>query len=179
MNDMDEKNTDIEQVSINDAKPGATGANDNAPAPSADDARIAELEKSLAEMNDKYLRVAAELENTRRRAAIDMESRARMRAMSVAEKILPVADAVDAALKHAPDDAGIKSMAAALKSAFDSIGITRMKTVGEPLDPAKHNAIQVAPAPENVAPNTIIDEFQAGYMMGDSVLRTAMVVVAK
>ena len=119
MNDMDEKNTDIEQVSINDAKPGATGANDNAPAPSAaDDARIAELEKSLAEMNDKYLRVAAELENTRRRAAIDMESRARMRAMSVAEKILPVSDAVDAALKHAPDDAGIKSMAAALKSAL-------------------------------------------------------------
>ena len=112
MNDMDEKNTDIEQVSINDAKPGATGANDNAPAPSADDARIAELEKSLAEMNDKYLRVAAELENTRRRAAIDMESRARMRASSVAEKILPVSDAVDAALKHAPDDAGIKSMAA-------------------------------------------------------------------
>ena len=77
------------------------------------------------------------------------------------------------------DDAGIKSMSAALKSAFESIGITRIKTIGEPLDPAKHNAIQVAPAPENIAPNTITDEFQAGYMMGDNVLRTAMVVVAK
>ncbi len=171
---MDEKNTDIEQVSINDAENDTKN-----PGPATDDARVAELEQSLADMNDKYLRAMAELENTRRRAAIDAESRARIRAISVAEKILPVSDAIDAALKHSPDDAGIKSMAAALKSAFDSIGIVRMETIGKPLDPTLHNAIQVVDRPENVAPNTITDEFQPGYMMGDNVLRTAMVVVAK
>lgn len=177
MGDMDEKNTDIEQVSINDAENHEQ--NDSQNSAPADDARVAELEKSLADMNDKYLRAMAELENTRRRATLDAESRARIRAISVAEKILPVADAIDAALKHTPDDEGIKSMAAALKSAFDSIGIVRMETIGKPLDPTMHNAIQVVDAPENVASNTVTDEFQPGYMMGDNVLRTAMVVVAK
>ena len=129
-------------------------------------------------MNDKYLRLAAELENTRRRAALDAESRARNRAMGVAEKILPVMDAVSAALKHSPDDEGIKSMARALESAFAQIGITKIESVGETLNPMFHNAIQVVDHPDAKA-NTIVDEMQTGYMFGDTVLRTAMVIVAK
>ncbi len=100
---MEEKKVKIEQVSVDDAEKSTV-------ADAATDTRIPELETALADMNDKYLRAMAELENTRRRAAIDAESRARVRAISVAEKILPVADAVDAALKLAPDDAGIKSL---------------------------------------------------------------------
>ena len=144
---------------------------------------IEKLTAQLAELNDKYLRLAAELENTRRRAALDAESRARNRAMSVAEKILPVMDAIDAALKHAPDDTGIKSMAMAMESAFNQIGITRIKSIGEILNPTHHNAIQAIDMPcdngEKPASNTIIDEMQPGYMFGDTVLRTAMVVVCK
>lgn len=170
---MSEKN--IESVSLNDAE----NKDETKTEISESDAKIAELEKSLAELNDKYLRMAAELENTRRRAAIDSEARARVRAISVAEKILPVADAVDAALKHNPDDEGIKSLALALESAFEKIGISKMATVGKPLDPLLHNAIQVVSAPDGVAPNTISEELQAGYMLGDNVLRTAVVVVAK
>lgn len=174
---QEDKEVKVEQVSLDDAQraPDQPVAEPE----SGTDARIAELEKSLADMNDKYLRAMAELENTRRRAAIDAESRARSRAMAVAEKILPVMDAVDVALKHAPDDEGIKSMAMALKSAFDSIGIVRMDAVGKPLDPNLHNAIQVVDAPENTPSNTVVEEMQAGYMFGDTVLRTAMVVVAK
>ena len=174
---QEDKEVKVEQVSLDNSAPADNSAADVAD--TSTDPRITELETALADMNDKYLRAMAELENTRRRAAIDAESRARIRAISVAEKILPVSDAIDAALKHSPDDAGIKSMAAALKSAFDSIGIVRMETIGKPLDPTLHNAIQVVDRPENVAPNTITDEFQPGYMMGDNVLRTAMVVVAK
>lgn len=171
---------DIEKVSIDDAKNTKEHVkHEITDVPDTPDSRVAELEASLAEMHDKYLRAMAELENTRRRGAIDSESRARVRAISVAEKILPVADAVDAALKHAPDDAGIKSLALALESAFEQIGIVKMETVGKTLDPTRHNAIQVVDAPDGVAPNTITEELQAGYMMGDTVLRTAMVVVAK
>ncbi|MBO4700452.1 MAG: nucleotide exchange factor GrpE [Alphaproteobacteria bacterium] len=169
---MEEKKVKIEQVSVDDAEKSTV-------ADAATDTRIPELEAALADMNDKYLRAMAELENTRRRGAIDAESRARVRAISVAEKILPVADAVDAALKHTPDDAGIKSLALALESAFEQIGIVKMETVGKLLDPTRHNAIQVVNAPDGVAPNTITEELQAGYMMGDTILRTAMVVVAK
>ncbi len=172
-----DKEVSIESVSVDDApttEPMVQNANPE----------VEKLTSQLAEMNDKYLRMAAELENTRRRAALDAESRARNRAMSVAEKILPVMDAVEAALKHTPDDAGIKSMAMALESAFEQIGITKIKSLGEQLNPMHHNAIQAIDVPsdndcERPAPNTIIEEMQSGYMFGDSVLRTAMVVVCK
>ena len=165
-----DKEVKVESVSVDDATPNAPTTETNP--------EIEKLSAQLAEMNDKYLRAVAELENTRRRSALDAESRARNRAMGVAEKILPVMDAVDAALKHAPDDAGIQSMARALESAFAQIGITKIESVGEPLNPMFHNAIQVVECADH-ATNTIVDEMQTGYMFGDTVLRTAMVVVAK
>ena len=167
----EDKEVKIEEVSVADVPDSGTDAPETNP-------EIEKLTAQLAEMNDKYLRMAAELENTRRRAALDAESRARNRAMGVAEKILPVMDAVDAALKHAPDDTGIQSMARALESAFEQIGITRIKSVGEPLNPMHHNAIQAIENPD-ATPNTIIEELQPGYMFGDNILRTAMVVVCK
>ena len=166
----DNKEVKIEEVSINDTI-------DNASA-TAENTKVEELTQQLADMNDKYLRLAAELENTRRRSALDAQSRARNSAMSVAQKILPVMDAVSAALKHAPDDAGIKSMALALESAFKDIGITKIESMGQTLNPIHHNAIQVIESPEH-ASNTIVDEMQTGYMFDDTVLRTAMVIVAK
>ena len=165
MHKDENKEVEIESVSINDA-------------PANEDVDVAKLQDDLAQMNDKYLRLAAELENTRRRAALDAESRARNRAMGVAGKILPVMDAVDAALKHNPDDAGIQSMARALESAFAQIGITKIESIGEKLNPMFHNAIQVVESPD-AETNTIVDEMQTGYMFGDTILRTAMVVVAK
>lgn len=199
---MEDKEVKIDEVSIADA---AAPKDDNA-APdcaavvSADenmdqDTQAIDTEKSgctaqvdaliaeTRELNDKYLRAVAELENTRRRAALDAESRARARAMSVAEKILPVMDAIESAMKHSPNDEGIQSMARAMESAFAQIGITKIESVGQILNPQFHNAIQVAPIPTDAdtqpAPNTIAEEMQAGYMFGDTVLRTAMVVVYK
>lgn len=168
----DEKEVAIESVSVADAQPTTDIETETS------NPEIEKLTAQLAEMNDKYLRMAAELENTRRRAALDAESRARSRAMSVAEKILPVMDAVDAALKHAPNDEGIKSMARALESSFAQIGITRIESIGEQLNPMFHNAIQVMDVADKQS-NTIVEEMQTGYMFGDTVLRTAMVVVAK
>ena len=167
----------VETVSVKDA--GKTEKVEKVAEKAETKDELAKLAAQIADLNDKYLRTAAELENTRRRAAIDAEARARSRAMSVAEKILPVMDAVDAALKHAPGDEGIKSMARAMEAAFADVGITRIKAVGEVLNPALHNAIQVVPAVDDTAPNTVVEEMQPGYMFGDNVLRTAMGVVAK
>ena len=168
MHKEEDKSVEIESVSVDE-----TPANEN-----NINVDVEKLQNQLAEMNDKYLRMAAELENTRRRAALDAESRARNRAMGVAEKILPVMDAIDAALKHSPDDDGIKSMARAMESAFAQIGIVKIESIGEQLNPMFHNAIQVVATPDKTT-NTIVDEMQTGYMFGDTVLRTAMVVVAK
>lgn len=166
---MEDKEVKVETVSIKDTEENTPESNNDV---------VAEMTAQIADLNDKYLRTAAELENTRRRAAIDSESRARSRAMSVAEQFLPVMDAIDAALKHAPDDAGIQSMARAMESAFNNIGISKIESVGKILNPALHNAIQVVAA-NGAAPNTIVEEMQPGYMFGDTVLRTAMVIVAK
>ena len=77
MHKEEDKSVEIESVSVDE-----TPANEN-----NINVDIEKLQNQLAEMNDKYLRMAAELENTRRRAALDAESRARNRAMGVAEKI--------------------------------------------------------------------------------------------
>ncbi|MBO7645202.1 MAG: nucleotide exchange factor GrpE [Alphaproteobacteria bacterium] len=183
---MQENNTkpnsvDIESVSVNDVVDEQTKEK-NKPEneQSPNDKIIAELNDKIAELNDKYLRAAAELENTRRRASLDVESVSRNRAMGVAEKILPVMDAVVAALKHNPDDEGIKSMERAIQNAFAQIGIVKINSVGEIMNPQFHNAIQMVdkPAPDTKT-NTIVEEMQTGYMFGDTVLRTAMVVVSK
>lgn len=163
----EEKQVEVESVSVSDVQQTSQDINE-----------VEQLTKQLSELNDKYLRLAAELENTRRRSALDAESRARSRAMGVAEKILPVMDAIDAAQKHTPDDAGIKSMAKAMESAFAQIGITKIESVGEQLNPVFHNAIQAIECSDKKS-NSIIEEMQSGYMFGDTVLRTAMVIVAK
>ena len=174
---MEEKNENMDAVEIE-----SVSVNDKEEKISTDKQTeiIENLNNKIAELNDKYLRMAAELENTRRRATLDVESVSRNRAMSVAEKILPVMDAVQSALKHNPEDEGIKSMQRALENAFTQIGITKIESVGEILNPQFHNAIQIVEKPnDKTATNTIVEEMQAGYMFGDTVLRTAMVVVSK
>ncbi len=133
--------------------------------------------EKLAEMNDKYIRCVAELENTRRRSMLDAENAIRNRAISVSKNFLTVMDAIESALSHAPEDAGILAMKAAMDSAFANIGITKIESVGEILNPALHNAIQMIESDKPT--NTITTQLQTGYMFGDSVLRPAMVVVAK
>lgn len=172
-NEMNEENEiKIDKVSVDDTTPNNTTETEQS------DIKTEQLLTQLSELNDKYLRLAAELENTRRRAALDAESRARNRAISISEKILPVMDAINAALKHTPDDTGIQSMARAMESAFEQIGIKKIETIGQSLNPTQHNAIQVVDTPD-ATPNTIVDEMQAGYTLGDTILRTAMVIVAK
>ncbi|MDR2412785.1 MAG: nucleotide exchange factor GrpE [Rickettsiales bacterium] len=184
---MEEKTNEaeIEKVKISDSEdPNANGA--DASEIESLNIRIADLNAVIADLNDKYLRLAAELENTRRRAAIDSENSMRGRAMSIAGQFLPVMDAIEAALSHAPDDEGIRAMARAMESAFAQIGIIKIESVGQQLNPQFHNAVQVVEAPlsdepcaTKPTPNAIVGELQTGYMFGDAVLRPAMVVVGK
>jgi molecular chaperone GrpE len=149
-------------------------------------AEAEDLRESLANMTDKYMRAAAEIENTRRRAALDAENLARARAISVAENFLPIVDAITAALNHDQKNEGLATLARAADAALSKTGITRIETVGQPLNPMLHNAIQAIEVPVSdepctikTIPNTIVGELQSGYMFFDTVLRTAMVVVAK
>lgn len=171
---MDDKEVQVDSVSLEEAK----DERDIVKEEPAENTEIEKLNVQIAELNDKYLRVAAELENTRRRAAIDADAAARNRAMSVARHFLPVVDAVYAALLHSPEDEGIIAMARAIDGACANIGMVKIETVGKKLNPQFHNAVQVIEVADTES-NTIVEEMQAGYMFGDTVLRPAMVIVSK
>ena len=142
------------------------------------DSEIEILNNKIAELNDKYLRAVAETENIKRRSILDSESIARNRSINITKNFLPLIDAIFAASIHSPDDEGIKSLVKTLESTLVKIGITKIETVGEVLNPSFHNAIQIVEEKDKKT-NTIISEMQSGYMFGDTVLRSAMVVVAK
>jgi len=142
------------------------------------DSEIEVLNNKIVELNDKYLRAVAETENIKRRSILDSESIARNRSINITKNFLPLIDAIFAASIHSPDDEGIKSLVKTLESTLVKIGITKIETVGEVLNPSFHNAIQIVEEKDKKT-NTIISEMQSGYMFGDTVLRSAMVVVAK
>jgi molecular chaperone GrpE len=74
--------------------------------------------------------------------------------------------------------AGIEATSRELEAVFQRNGVTRIKAVGEPLDPHRHQAM-VEMASEDAEPGTIVEEMQPGYMMKDRLLRPALVAVAK
>ncbi len=167
-----EDKTNIEQVSLDDV------ADKNTTDVETEISETESLQNQIEQLNDKYIRCLAELENTRRRSALDSENMARNRGISVSRNFLPVIDAIEAALAHSPDDSGIIAMQGAAESACAKTGIVKIESVGEILNPTFHNAVQAVEMADK-KPNEIIEQLQTGYMFGDTVLRPAMVIVAK
>ena len=102
----------------------------------------------------------------------------------VLQELLEVADNFDRALEHAGDDVpesflvGMRLTQQGLHDLLDRRGVVRFQSVGERFDPQKHEALASQPAPDS-EPNVILQEVQAGYMMGERVLRPAKVVVSR
>lgn len=134
------------------------------------------LKKELEETNDKYLRLAAEYDNFRRRSAKE-KSDAYADAYSDAVKaILPLADSLDIALSFNPDDDGIKALSKQLVDILTKIGVTVIESDGKEFDPNLHNAI-MHEEDEAMGENMVAQTFQKGYMLGEKVIRHAMVKV--
>lgn len=163
---------------------GKTGAE------SPDAARIAELEAMNAELNDRVLRLAAELENTRRRGDREKADASRYAIASFARELLAVADAFERALDNAPaEDAalnaeavssfvtGVKMTERTLAAALERHGVRRIDPRGEKFDPNLHQAVAQAPAPGVPAGHVSVTA-QPGFVIGDRVLRAAMVIVS-
>ena len=151
--------------------------------------RVAELEKLLEEANAKALYAAAEAQNTRRRLEADKEQASSYAAASFARDMLAIKDNLEWALVAVNDElradkvasqflAGIEATARELEAAFARNGISRIKSIGEQLDPHRHQAMIEIPN-DQAEPGTIVEEMQAGYMMKDRLLRPALVGVAK
>jgi molecular chaperone GrpE len=135
------------------------------------------------------LYAAAETQNVRRRLEAEMQQASSYAAAQFAREMLAIRDHVERALAAVTDElrddnlasqflAGIESTARELDQVFARHGISRIKSVGESLDPNRHQAMMEIPTAD-AEPGTIIEEMQPGYMMKDRLLRPALVGVAK
>ncbi len=151
--------------------------------------RVAELERQLEEANSKALYAAAEIQNVRRRLEQEKQQASAYATTQFAKDVLAIKDHLERALVAVNDElrddkvasqflAGIEATARELEQVFARHGISRIQSVGEPLDPHRHQAMMEIPTGD-AAPGTIVEEMQAGYMLKDRLLRPALVGVAK
>ena len=139
------------------------------------------MTSNLAEQEDKFLRLAAEYDNYRKRSQKEKESAwADARAETVLA-FLPVYDNLERALKQeTADDAykkGVEMTMTGLKEILSKQGVEEIPALGETFDPNLHNAVMHV-EDEDAGENTIVEVFQTGFQSGGKVIRFAMVKVA-
>lgn len=166
---------------------------DGADTPEAPEAegngRVAALEQELADARQAVLYAQAETQNVRRRMEKDATDARQYAATAFARDMLSVKDNLERALAAATDElraderfaaliAGIEATGRELDGVFSRHGIARVDSMGQPLDPNKHQAMMEVPTAD-AAPGTVVQEMQAGYVIKDRLLRPALVAVAK
>ena len=149
------------------------------------------LERDLADMKDRLLRTLAEMENLRKRTEREVADARLYGVTAFARDILTVADnmhralhALDAELRETADGSikalldGVELTERELLNALEKHGVKRIEPLGQKFDPHRHQAMyEVEDA--SVPAGSVIQVVQAGYLLGDRVLRPALVAVAK
>ena len=154
------------------------------PEETAVDPLLSELESlkdQVAGPEDKYLRLAAEYDNYRKRTAKEKESLWTDVKADTAGAFLPVYDNLERALKQdTADEAfkkGVEMTMNQLKEVLTKLGITEIPAQGQPFDPKYHNAVMHV-EDESLGQNVVAEVFQTGFQCGEKVIRFAMVKVA-
>ncbi len=149
------------------------------------------LKAENAELRDRFLRLAAEMDNLRRRTERELKDAKTYAVTSFARDMLAVSDNLRRALEALPEEAraaadagltalveGVEMTERGMLSTLERHGVRKIEAEGQKFDPNFHQAMFEVPNPE-VPNNTVVQVVQAGYAIGDRVLRPAMVGVAK
>ena len=150
------------------------------------DSEKSELDKAneqIAALSDKLIRNAAEFDNYKKRTAREKEDFYKSAVCETIAPLLPVLDNLERAVAAAEDSGesgsvldGVKMVKKQFEDALKSIGVEPIEAVGEQFDPEKHNAVMTADSDEDE--NTVLEEFQKGYIYRDKVVRHSMVKVS-
>ena len=139
------------------------------------------LAKLVADVNDKYLRLAAEYDNYRKRTAKEKESIYGDAKADTIKPLLAVYDNLERGIAQYDEaDAhrqGLELILRQFTETLTKLGVTEIEAKGQPFDPGLHNAVMHV-EDETAGENTVVEVFQKGFMLGDKVLRFAMVKVA-
>jgi len=157
------------------------------------DERVAELEAQVAATKDKWLRAVADHDNYRKRVKRDIDDAVMRKTQSLLSGFLPSVDNLERALEiastamaGASDEnegnisqvvKGIQMVRDEFIKALEKQGIEPVQAIGQPFDPAVHDALQQIDSPDH-PPGVVIREFEKGYKMGERLLRPARVIVA-
>ncbi|OLB78690.1 MAG: nucleotide exchange factor GrpE [Actinobacteria bacterium 13_2_20CM_2_71_6] len=163
------------------AEQNPTGSAESAEEPPSES--IAELRARVADLEDKWRRALADLDNLRKRVARESAARSDAERARVAAQWLPVVDNLDLALEHGGSDPSpiVEGVRAVRDQAVDilaRLGFPRRTDVGERFDPASHEAVAALAVPDAPA-GTVVQVVRPGYGTGEHLLRPAAVVVAK
>ena len=139
------------------------------------------LKQNLTDQEDKFLRLAAEYDNYRRRSQKEKETAWADSKAETAAAFLPVYDNLERALKQETADEaykkGVEMTMTQLKEVLSKLGIQEIPALGETFDPNLHNAVMHV-EDEGAGENTIVEVFQAGFRTEEKVIRFSMVKVA-
>ena len=148
------------------------------------------LEKERDEWKEKAYRLAADMENLKKRSAKDLQDGRKYAVTSFARELLSVQDNMERAIKTVEDTAGseaealkpvlegLQMVSGQLLRAFESAKIAKIEAVGQKLNPELHQAVVEIPT-NDAEVGTVVQEIQAGYTIADRLLRPAMVGTAK
>lgn len=148
-------------------------------------AQLLDKADEIEAVNDKYLRLAAEFENYKRRVQRDQRDTLRFANEKLLRDMLPTLDNLERAIQSGRNqdnvDGILKGIDLTYKHFIETLqkmGVTQVSSVGEIFDPAKHQAVGHVES-SSVPENAIVEEYQKGYFLHDRILRPAMVTVAK
>lgn len=169
-----------QSLNIDENRAGSEGVDDM-----ADDGDSG-VQKELSEMKDKYLRLAAEFDNYKRRTSRERLELVQTAGRDIVQSLLDVLDDSERAAKSletATDLAQVKEGVALvfnkLKASLHSKGLKKMETLGTEFDPEMHEAITEIPAGDPSMAGKVMDEVIPGYYLNDKLIRHAKVVVGK
>ncbi len=136
---------------------------------------------------DLYLRERADLDNARKRHQRDREEAIRFANDRLLKEMIPVLDNLERAVDHADQDEdndnqglleGVNMTINQFRKVLEDFGVKPVTALGEPFDPNLHQAMGQVESTDQ-APNTVVSEFQKGYLLNDRLLRPSLVMVAK
>lgn len=183
------KKEDVEATTPAAEDAAAVQAEAPAAATAAEPTLADQLSASRAEAQknwDLYLRERADLENFRKRAQRDKEELGKFANEGILRELVPAVDNLERAIEHARQDGaggetllkGVELTLAQFQKVLEKFGVVAIKALGEPFDPARHEAMGQVESSEQPA-NTVVQEYQKGYLLNDRLLRPALVMVAK
>jgi molecular chaperone GrpE len=166
------------------------GGDATAAAPTTPAERVAALEAEVAELKDRWLRAEAEMQNLRARSRREAEDARQYAIQKFARDVVEAAenlrrglDSLPPAQEHEPPllaklRGGFEGVERSFLSILERNGVARKDAQGEPFDPEFHQAMAEQPAPEGVAPGTVVQAWTPAWTLHGRLLKPAMVVVA-